>query len=220
MSPNPNHSRFGGSNAHRWKHCPASAHLPQIEGKTGAAGVEGDRLHKLAECLLRDRGFKAKPSDVALVQQYVTYCNTIVAADTYVEHRVYLPSVHSEAFGTMDFIAWDSKSKILWVVDLKTGKHRVDAANNDQLLFGAVGVEDTLDIKPNEYRLVIHQHGVADIWTPDAAEVANARFEMATAAASAETSEPVVGDWCHWCKVQECPAKAAAKKAAESLVNW
>ena len=219
-NPNPEHSRFGGSTAHRWMHCPYSARAEfQIADKGGPAAKRGTAMHKAAEIMWVGNEPKLMDADLKTVAAYVAFLRDLVRSkDCKMEFKVHAPSIHEEAFGTIDYV--DYYHGILTIVDFKTGNTPVEAVDNKQLLYYAVACEDTLDIKPNEYRFYIWQNGTVRLWFPDAAEVANARFVMREAAARAEIAEPVMGDWCEWCKVKSCPAKAQAAEAMKGLVNW
>jgi hypothetical protein len=217
---NPNHSRFGGSSAHRWMYCPYSARKEfQIPDKGGPAAKRGTAMHEAAEHIWQGRESKIASADLKTVTEYVAFLRDLFhGPDCKLEFKAHAPSIHEEAFGTIDYV--DYHHGILTIVDFKTGTTPVEAVDNKQLLYYAVAVEDTLDIKPNEYRFYIWQNGTVRLWIPDAEVVVGARFVMRDAATRCEISEPVMGDWCDWCKVKNCPAKAAVAEATKGLVNW
>lgn len=105
------------------------------------------------------------------VRKYTDYCKPIIDVATYakLEMRVNLTEVlHPgyegvETFGTADLVAVLEKANtdehILNVTDLKTGRHRVDAKENKQLMLYALGVYRRLKRRYNikNIRLVIFQ---------------------------------------------------------------
>lgn len=216
----PNHSRFGGSSAHRWMNCPYSARAEfQREDKGGPAAKRGTDIHNAAEDLWHGRASKLADVDLRTAAEYVAFLRDLVhGPDPKLEFKVSAPSIHDEAFGTIDYV--DYHNGILTIVDLKTGKSRVEARDNKQLLYYAIATEDTLDIKPNEYRFYIFQNGEARVWIPDPVIVVEARFAMRDAAARCEVADPVVGEWCQYCKVTECPAKQAVADSMKCLTSW
>ena len=217
---NPNHSRFGGSSAHRWMHCPYSARPEfQIADEGGSAAKRGTAMHAAAEDLWHGRESKLAAADLKTVAEYVAFLRDLLRGpDCKLEFKAHAPSIHDEAFGTIDYV--DYHLGVLTIVDLKTGKGVVDAEDNKQLLFYAIAVEDTLNIKPNEYRFYIWQNGEARLWMPDPEIVVGARFAMRDAATRCDFAEPVMGDWCEWCKVKSCPAKNKIAETMKGLVNW
>lgn len=220
LNPNPSHSRFGGSSAHRWMHCPYSARPEfQTRDESGPAAKRGTAMHAAAEDLWHGRQSKIAEIDLRVVAQYVAFLRDLMhGPDCKLEFKAHAPSIHEEAFGTIDYV--DYHCGVLTIVDLKTGKTPVEAIDNKQLLFYAIAVEDTLNIKPNEYRFYIWQNGEVRLWIPDIEVVVATRFAMRDAADRCEVSEPVMGDWCEWCRVKECPAKKQAAEAMKGLVNW
>lgn len=105
------------------------------------------------------------------VRKYTDYCKAIIDVATYakLEMRVNLTQVlHPgyegvETFGTADLVAVLEKANtdefILNITDLKTGRHRVEAKENKQLMLYALGVYRRLKRRYNitVVRLVIFQ---------------------------------------------------------------
>lgn len=219
-NPNPQHSRFGGSSAHRWMYCPYSARSEfQYQDKGGPAAKRGTDMHAAAEDLWHGRESKLAEADLKTVAEYVSFLRDLVhGPEPKLEFKAHAPSIHEEAFGTIDYV--DYYNGILTIVDFKTGNTPVEAMDNKQLLYYAVACEDTLDIKPNEYRFYIWQNGEARVWMPLPEDVVTARFSMRNAAGLCDVAEPFMGEWCDFCKVKECPAKKKAAEAVKGLVNW
>lgn len=179
---------------------------------------------------------------VSQVTKYVDYCRPIIAAaeELQIEYRVNLTRVlHPGAavngeplqtFGTADLVAITQRtdgSYMLIVGDLKTGRHKVLAKNNYQMMLYALGLlavyRRLYDI--TAVRLVIFQPyaGGADEWdtTPenlqswgemaaDAAVRAIDAFQRGKKGLKAADFNPSP-DACQWCRFSEkCSAKRGA----------
>lgn len=186
---------------------------------------------------------------VSQVTKYVDYCRPIIAAaeEVQIEYRVNLTRVlHPGAvvndeplqtFGTADLVAVTQRtdgSYMLIVGDLKTGRHKVLAKNNYQMMLYALGLlavyRRLYDI--TAVRLVIFQPyaGGADEWdtTPenlqswgemaaDAAVRAIDAFQRGKKGLKASDFNPSP-DSCQWCRFSEkCNAK---RKAATASVDF
>lgn len=170
------------------------------------------------------------------VRKYTDYCKAIIDVATYakLEMRVNLTEVlHPgyegvETFGTADLVAVLEKANtdehILNVTDLKTGRHRVEAKENKQLMLYALGVYRRLKRRYNikNIRLVIFQPyaGGASEWDISVeglelfAKFAHKRALLALDAyfrgkknLKASDFKPSV-DGCQWCRFSEqCAAR-------------
>ena len=184
------------------------------------------------------------------VRKYTDYCKAIIDVATYakLEMRVNLTEVlHPgyegvETFGTADLVAviegftGESNSAMLIIGDLKTGRHRVEAKENKQLMLYALGVYRRLKRRYNitVVRLVIFQPcaGGASEWDISVeglelfAKFAQKRALLALDAYSrgkknlkASDFKPSV-DGCQWCRFSEqCAARTKTVNAvlAEEL---
>lgn len=172
---------------------------------------------------------------VKQVDKYVSYCRPIIdAAELFkVEYRVNLtkilhPGVEIDGkplqtFGTADLVAILPDGTLI-VGDLKTGRHKVSAKENKQMMLYALGIlralRRTYDI--TAVRLVIFQPyaGGADEWdtTPEALE----QFGKYASASALKAIDAFVrgkkglkpadfrpsNDSCQWCRFAEkCNAK-------------
>lgn len=170
------------------------------------------------------------------VRKYTDYCKAIIDVATYakLEMRVNLTEVlHPgyegvETFGTADFVAVqelaNTDEHMLIIGDLKTGRHRVEAKENKQLMLYALGVYRRLKRRYNitVVRLVIFQPyaGCASEWDISVeglelfAKFAQKRALLALDAYSrgkknlkASDFKPSV-DGCQWCRFSEqCAAR-------------
>ena len=182
------------------------------------------------------------------VRKYTDYCKAIIDVATYakLEMRVNLTEVlHPgyegvETFGTADLVAIqelaNSDGHMLIIGDLKTGRHRVEAKENKQLMLYALGVYRRLKRRYNitVVRLVIFQPyaGGASEWDISVeglelfAKFAQKRALLALDAYSrgkknlkASDFRPSV-DGCQWCRFSEqCAARTKTVNAvlAEEL---
>lgn len=182
------------------------------------------------------------------VRKYTDYCKAIIDVATYakLEMRVNLTEVlHPgyegvETFGTADLVAVqelaNTDEHMLIIGDLKTGRHRVEAKENKQLMLYALGVYRRLKRRYNitTVRLVIFQPyaGGASEWDISVeglelfAKFAQKRALLALDAYSrgkknlkASDFRPSV-DGCQWCRFSEqCAARTKTVNAvlAEEL---
>ncbi|WP_193017857.1 DUF2800 domain-containing protein [Escherichia coli] len=182
------------------------------------------------------------------VRKYTDYCKAIIDVATYakLEMRVNLTEVlHPgyegvETFGTADLVAVqelaNTDEHMLIIGDLKTGRHRVEAKENKQLMLYALGVYRRLKRRYNisVVRLVIFQPyaGGASEWDISVeglelfAKFAQKRALLALDAYSrgkknlkASDFKPSV-DGCQWCRFSEqCAARTKTVNAvlAEEL---
>lgn len=182
------------------------------------------------------------------VRKYTDYCKAIIDVATYakLEMRVNLTDVlHPgyegvETFGTADIVAVqelaNTDGHMLIIGDLKTGRHRVEAKENKQLMLYALGVYRRLKRRYNitVVRLVIFQPyaGGASEWDISVeglelfAKFAQKRALLALDAYSrgkknlkASDFKPSV-DGCQWCRFSEqCAARTKTVNAvlAEEL---
>ena len=170
------------------------------------------------------------------VRKYTDYCKAIIDVATYakLEMRVNLTEVlHPgyegvETFGTADLVAVqelaNTDKHMLIIGDLKTGRHRVEAKENKQLMLYALGVYRRLKRRYNitVVRLVIFQPyaGGASEWDISVeglelfAKFAHKRALLALDAyfrgkknLKASDFRPSV-DGCQWCRFSEqCAAR-------------
>lgn len=168
--------------------------------------------------------------------KYTDYCKAIIDVATYakLEMRVNLTEVlHPgyegvETFGTADLVAVqelaNTDEHMLIIGDLKTGRHRVEAKENKQLMLYALGVYRRLNRRYNitTVRLVIFQPyaGGASEWDISVeglelfAKFAQKRARLALDAyfrgkknLKASDFKPSV-DGCQWCRFSEqCAAR-------------
>lgn len=190
---------------------------------------------------------------VSQVNKYVDYCRPIIDAAELVEvesrvnlTRVLHPGIELngeplQTFGTADLVALLPErdmygSQMLIVGDLKTGRHKVLAKENKQMMLYALGLLRKLkrlyDI--TAVRLVIFQPyaGGADEWdtTPEALELFGKFAQKAALKAIDAFERGKKGlkpadfrpgnDACQWCRFAEkCNAKRGAVSKVEGITE-
>jgi len=210
------HSSLGASSCSRWMACPASVSRSEgKENKESAFAAEGTLAHELAEiCLLG----KEVPKEMLIsqedngqemighVQVYVDYINDILSkhpdAECSVEERFHLDWIDKELFGTNDCCVVDPFNK-MWVIDFKYGQGiNVQAKDNKQLLYYALGAAKESDV--SEVELVIVQPRVDDpikTWTISMDELKVFEEELKAGVEATRVTEPHAesGSHCRFC---------------------
>lgn len=206
------HSIYGGSSAHRWLACPGSVYLqalaPREERATNEAAERGTAMHDLGYKLLSKASFAVEgfsEEEIAMVEGYVAAIADLKrdkSLHEFPEVVVYAPSIHKDAFGSIDYLAYEESTKTLYVVDLKTGRSAVDAKDNMQLVFYALAALDTFKWPVLHFVLGIYQPTRSDIidwWLPTMAEVSAYGLQMRDAT---KANTLAAGDHCKYCKAE------------------
>lgn len=241
------HSELSASSCYRWWNCPGSVALSRgVKSRDSLFAAEGTAAHELAElCLLNkqhaveyiDRVFtvdvNGEPVDFVVddamadaVQAYLDFVGSVYG-ELSVEKRIRLDAIGAPApmFGTCDAFVYDQATQTLHIVDLKYGKgKRVIAQGNPQGLYYARGA--ILGLGPDQpaKRVLVTiaqvrvrdgittaEYSVMDLfdWTNDLLDHAEA--------ALAPDAPLVPGDWCDYCPVKACKARAAANLEAAQI---
>lgn len=230
--PNPTHSRIGASTCERWWNCPGSVRAvaaipPQTESPYAA---EGTAAHELGEICLHDgkdacehvgefskSGIEFTDEMAEAVQMYLDTIRFDMATydltkeDIKIEHRFHLTHVDEAAFGTNDCNLPVFLDKVI-VYDYKHGKGvAVDAEENKQLMYYALGAAALGDYETVEVVIVqpraVHRDGPIRRWTLSIAELDSfaEQLKVKIEATRAHNANLVVGEWC---KKTFCPAMA------------
>lgn len=232
------HASLGGSGAHRWMHCPGSVKLSEnIPDTTSEYAAEGTAAHALAEeCLtagadahanldmqvVRHPDYRVTKDMADAVQVYLDFVREQLAggAELDVECQFDLSPLKPPApmFGTADAVVWDPQDRGLHVIDFKYGQGVVvEAVDNEQLLYYALGVVLTKKIRPARITLstvqprAFHPDGPIRTWEITWEELVEFKTRMMEAATLAVLPDPPVGpvgDHCRWCRAKAiCPAQ-------------
>lgn len=234
------HAPLAPSAAHIWVECPGSVGLMQLypEPDDSPESREGTAAHwYVTETLQgRDPGAGAiAPNGVPIDAEMVDSAQGILvdvrdsmrahpAAILRVEHRVYMPTVHEQNWGTPDVTLVDVAAKWVGLWDYKYGHRYVDPAGNWQLVDYALGVlrefayvsdwpnwRVSLNIaQPRNY----HASGPIREWQTDGLKLLDEyQPQLYEAAAAAMGSEPELrtNENCRDCSARfDCPALHAA----------
>ena len=201
------HAVASPSGYRRWMTCSGSLNLerklkekgliPEFEESSPAA-AEGTRLHEIAEKVLTGK-ILICPSEV---KPYVDYCReaTPEGAEVFIEMKT--PLFYSpEEGGSVDY-AW-RKDDVLEVIDLKTGRIKVDPVFNYQGLIYAMGLV-TPAVK--EISITIFQYDQPFTWAisiQEANELCHTIKEAALKALDRNTTDLTAStDACRWCKAK------------------
>lgn len=196
------HSQWGGSNAYIWTECPGSVYLSKLAPKreAGEAAARGNLMHDVAADLLTstvnasDATRDLTPEEAATVAMYVADVMHIEHDTRYVETEFVHPT-EPNIFGTIDFAV--VKDTTCYLVDLKTGRHEVSAADNKQLLFYAWLLWLRHPSHIVDFELGIWQGGNFDWWSCTAHDI-QAAGEVFMSAYRSNTI--VVGNHCGYCQ--------------------
>ena len=201
------HAVASPSDYKRWMNCSGSLNLerkliekgliPEWEESSPAA-AEGTRLHELAEKVLTG-DILICPSEV---KDYVDFCRSITpeGVEVFVEEKVPLFYSKGET-GTVDYAV--RHDEVLRLVDLKTGRIKVAAENNFQMLIYAMGL-----ITPETQRIemTIFQYDKPHTWSISKHQAHKLCHQVAEAAAMAldETTTELTQSTnaCRWCRAK------------------
>ena len=172
----PEHSPLGASGASRWMKCPGSVGLSSgVYDEESYFAELGTAAHMLGELCLRTGdqtwqyvGFHMYADtyvDAAMAQAvniYIAelrnmYPSAKEGVDAWVEYGFHCPSIHPFFYGRSDFVYFDKLNRVLHVWDYKHGEGIiVEAANNPQGMYYAVGVLEKMDMWNAVDKIVIH----------------------------------------------------------------
>jgi len=201
------HAFASPSDSKRWMTCHGSLNLEQkLKDKNliptwdegSPASIEGTRLHEVADKVLRG-DILICPSEV---KDYVDYCRdtTPEGAEVFIEERV--PLFYSEGdTGSVDY-AW-RKGEVLALTDLKTGRIKVEAKGNMQMLCYAFGL---VTPETKEIHMTVFQYDKPHSWVisiQEANELSHLVKEAALKALDENTTTLTAStDACRWCKAK------------------
>jgi len=256
------HARLMPSKAYQWVNCPASVTLQERYPETdrSESAEEGTAAHEVAAKVLGDflyygrKGHSFKAEDfidtvatngvviseemVEAVEMYVHDVMQVSRrydgmSDVFLEHRVHIPWVHADNWGTLDNAVtfYGAQSDTLVISDFKYGRGIVEAEGNEQLLNYAMGLIAEL-IERNkpvprliELRVVqprpYHSAGRVRPWTLPVSElgpyVEKFRDSAAEAFGPAPRAKP--GKHCTYCSARHtCTALRNSNYAAIDYV--
>ena len=179
------HAKLSPSGAHRWMVCPGSVPLEaEYPDSSNSYAREGTAAHELAAMVLEDVGAHAKdyigkkiryddhgeevlwevtPEMAEHVDDYVNFVRERAQGKIlHVERKLGIGHITGEpnATGTSDVVIIDCDQEAIEVIDLKFGMGvRVDAENNEQMQFYALGALHEYDLiyDLSWVTMIIHQ---------------------------------------------------------------
>ncbi len=222
------HSPIGPSSYQRVSLCPGSMRLSQNVAETQSDDAKrGSRLHALAADWLEDGVdaiLGADQEDIDAVAFYVNHCHALMkqSIGSWVEYPVNLDHPSGLLFGTLDFACVDMDRLV--IVDYKSGRKKVNAVNNTQLLYYALMMLrnlNTADMSIETISLQIAQGGEIDTWDISVAdlEVFADQLNATVEAALAEDAPLIPGSvQCNYCPaISICPAYKARLEEESGL---
>lgn len=222
------HAVLSASGSHRWMNCPGSVRLEQqIPQKPSSAAADwGTRAHDFSEAVLNGQmdlyEIPAEFHDV--VEMYTKYVTAHVQPESvlWVEKSFDLGKIHDDMFGTCDAVVITGNT--MHVIDLKSGIGKVEAQDNTQLMYYALGalleVPNKSAIEQVAMHIVQPKLGAVDKWEVSVDHIyAWAQELKAAAVATEKHNAPVIpGEQCQWCRAKAiCPAKWAIANEAAGL---
>ncbi len=225
----PGHAPLSPSAASRWTECPGSIALARLapERKSGDAAAVGTVLHAALERHLRSPGRDLLSEEDRKEIDAYGYCpdragelltkavdrigsifTRFSIAEVWLEERVWPLADRADLWGTSDIIALSGSGKTLLVGDLKTGRIKVSARLNIQMLIYALGALRALGARAAgvEYvaLAIIQPTGTGaglEVWETDRETIAEFAAFLSERAALTESLHPVLvpGSHCQYC---------------------
>lgn len=246
------HAKFSASGSERWLNCQGSIHLSSLapEPVESKYAIEGTRAHEVVELLMReyiaDRGPESfawslrKKYPKAMIEHALSFIEDVdqrvqeaVEPEVLAETRVNLEFVEPGMFGTVD-AAIVEKFGRLTVIDYKYGAGIwVDAEENSQLIYYALGIAHLYDYDFSEVMIVVNQPRAYDKKGPirewlmpikDLKAWAK-KFKLGVKACKEVDKKKIEkhlrsGDWCKFCPAENiCPeiSNRALRKAQDDF---
>lgn len=161
------HAKWSPSGAPAWLLCSARVTLGPGEDTTSPAAEEGTRLHELAEELLAVwHEHPSTSEDWEKISGYVKYVEGYKfnpEVNVLIEEKCDLLSVTGEAHhGTIDALI--ISDKYMEIIDLKTGRSRVEPTTEQLKMYAAACVYE-VDFEGKEVVCTVHQYGDSHSYT-------------------------------------------------------
>lgn len=229
------HAKLSPSSSSRWLYCTGSVKAESSLPNTSSAfAAEGTTAHALAELCLNDatktphdfigqqiEGYTVDDDMADNIAAYIAYVRSFSGVHFY-EQIVSFVDYVPNGYGTADAIVIDQATNTVHIIDLKYGKGvAVDAENNTQGMFYALGVFLEYDFIYNIENIVIHiyqprikNYSSWSITTDDLLTWADWAKQRANEALSDNAPRTPSEKSCQWCK-----AKATCKALLDHTHN-
>ena len=188
------------------------------EKDAGDAARLGTKLHDEAEMALLFGDDHSDP----LVSAYLTYCRDLKGGGEIIpEQKLSMRRYVKDMRGTADAVILTA-DKHLHVVDLKTGRSKVDVENNTQLMAYALGVLEIIEEPPKKITLHIVQPAINYMtgWTVTKKQLKQFGRDLKEAAKLCFEDDPIFSpteDNCRWCTA--APHCDALKKKLTAVMK-
>jgi len=235
------HSKISASACERWWNCPGSVREVALCPVPPASeyALEGTAAHKLAEILLTANckdpvypdeinGVPVTDEMLEAVQLYLDVIDDDLAKykltrkDLEVERKFHLTKIHPDAYGTNDANLPVFLTKVI-VYDFKYGSGiAVDAEDNKQGMYYALGASQEGDYDEFEIVIVqpraIHKQGPVRRWTVSKKDLQEFAEELAVRIKYTQEADARLkcGEWC---KKTFCAALPTCKEARKQMEN-
>lgn len=216
------HAKLSASGSERWLNCPGSVRLCETAPprKDSKYSKEGTDAHECLETYLKelqcgeDQFNKEMMTHAEFARNAIQDCMTSTA-ELLCETRIDLSFIAPDMFGTCDYAIIDD-GKYLLVGDYKYGANiSVDAKDNTQLIYYALGLAEKYEYNFSIISLQIiqprapHPDGPVRTHTMNRRELL--RWKGRIARGVLRTQKPdaplAMGEWCMFCAAKStCPA--------------
>jgi len=210
------------SNAKRWLNCPGSLLLSETmpHQPSNAAADAGTEMHERCAKVLDDSdpgdcytaADFAAYEDAETMAVYVNHCISLRAIpDSYSRSEFTLPDGADVPGGTPDFFAIYQEPAnpsrfVVEVVDLKTGRNPVIAADNDQLGIYATLLRISPQLRDNAVAIYVTIAQFGKLYRAELSQAYMTRLAHRARQALPPTMRFAMGDWCQYCPaLSVCP---------------
>jgi hypothetical protein len=217
------HSTVGASGSKRWLNCPGSvaaeaAAPEQADSDQGKRGtLMHEKLERIVRGWLKTGVFKYKDQEEK--EEFEDLADYIVARlkehglspreALLVEEKIDLSEIVDPlCFGTND-LAIVQPFGLLEVIDYKSGNELVEAKDNTQLIYYAIGIAHKQDFNFSDVRLTIYQppnkSKPLDHWDIDINKLESyvPLFRKGVERTKKKDARRFAGDWCKWCRAAD-----------------
>ncbi len=233
------HSVLAPSSCARRMQCSASRRMEAMVQQTESpASMEGVLAHQVAAEWLRHERVVYHP-DTGVTQEMIEGAKlwreivmgplNFSPAHLYIEHKIEMPSIHPDAYGTPDAFMFDYDNKKMYVFDYKFGHTEIEVFENWQLLAYACGLfyDSSEHRSIGEIELVIVQPRLysgerVKRWSLTTAElyVYFQRLRHSERLAMTDNAPFQVGPECNYCKARAiCPALKEVGKTWQEKIK-
>lgn len=230
------HARLAPSSAPIWGNCSGSVLAQAVTpARESAAAREGTAAHwVISECLAAGKTQcdsylnLLAPNDVliddiilegaqVMIDEVEAVCGAFSCRDRLlIEHRVHMPQIHSENWGTLDAAVYLSNANKLFIWDYKHGHRDCPPKENLQLINYLAGLVELYSLNYPDlqvsFRIVqpfcYHADGPVKEWLVKLRDLGPYFDRLKTKALEAFSAPRLTsGLWCRDCKViSKCPA--------------